>query len=396
LREVLRRKGRSYVVVSGYCLAIAAFVVLVSMLYHSKTEADRILTSTGTHFIAFVPACVAGCDPIVLSQKGEGFVVNGVPSKPIPMKFVHWVREFSTVRDASPFLLYRFKDAKYGTFTVGGFDVANNVAVATTSCAETDLTRGRFLKPGDRGMVLIEKAYSRSRIIDPGDKIQIGNRHFTVVGEVNPGIRPAKADVYMGFEEAETLIRTQMKQPDLKDVANIVLVEVKSSQVQDKAIRLVKSLIPGAVVSSYGCYKPAAKVMGIGENSVWLLAVALGVCTVLFAMKSQMASVIERRHDIGILKAIGWTNGEVLSMVLSESILLSLAGGALGCLAALIVFLAVPSAALAGSNTGPWVLVSPYVFPAAFLLALIGGLTAGSLPAMRAARLRPVEALRKL
>jgi putative ABC transport system permease protein len=274
--------------------------------------------------------------------------------------------------------------------------VANHVAVATTSCAEGDITRGRFLKPGEGGMVLIDESYARSRLMDPGARINLGDREFTVAGVVNPGIRPARADIYMPFDEAERVIRDHMNHPNLKDVANIVLVEVKSARLQEKAIRAIKALIPGSVVSSYGCYRPAAKVMGIGENTLWILAIALGVCTVLLAMKSQMGSVIERRRDIGILKAIGWTNGRILSVVLSESIIQSLAGAALGCAAALVILLAVPARAFIERAAGSGVEASPYVFPAAFLLAVIGGVIAGVFPGLHAARLRPAEALRKL
>ena len=56
-RETVRRKGRTFANILGYLLAVAIMVVLVTTLVFSKEAASAVLTSTGTHFIGFIPLC---------------------------------------------------------------------------------------------------------------------------------------------------------------------------------------------------------------------------------------------------------------------------------------------------------------------------------------------------
>jgi putative ABC transport system permease protein len=212
---------------------------------------------------------------------------------------------------------------------------------------------------------------------------------------VNPGIRPAKADVYMHFDEAEKVISRRTVVP-LKNEMNIVLVEVKSSKLQKEAMKEVQSVIPDLVISSYACWKPAATVMGMNEKSVWLLAILLCLATVSLALRSQWASVIERRRDIGIMKAIGWTNRVVVEQILTESMLQALIGGVAGCIIALLILLLIPAQYILGGTESMVVALSPLVFVSGLALSLLGGAIAGILPARYAANQSPADALRQL
>lgn len=380
-RELLRRRARTVVNVLGYVLATATMIVLVTLLIGSRDATGRILGSTGTHFIAFAPARAA--EP--LDGECVSFIAAGVPADLLPDAIVDEVKGLPTVRDAAPYLLFRIKDPDTRrTVTVGGFDPRNNLAVGTTCCAAGDVLSGRFLWPGDKGKALLEEAYAVSAHLRDGDTITIAGRTFPIIGVINPGIRPGKADVYVHIDDARQLIATCAGGRTIGNQVNVVLVEVASSKVQDEAIEAVRKLRPGLVVSSYACYKPASKVMGMDEATVWLLTVLIGVCAVAWAMKSQLSSIIERRREIGILKAIGWTDRDVVALMLAESVLQALAGGVLGCAAACALVLASPFTA------------RPWLFVAALLLALFGGVTAGSLPALSAARVRPADGLRSI
>lgn len=399
-RELTRRRGRTLANILGYMLAVAVMVVLVSLLLFSRDAAGRVLSSTGTHFIAFNPLTSCGtkkghCFENAKDPLREGFVATGVKTKLMNRAFVADVKKLPAVKDASAFLLFRFQDAGDGhQFTVGGFE-PQSAAVNTTCCAESDIVEGRFLTTQDNNAVMVEQAYAVTSKIHAGDSITIAGLRFPVVGVVNPGVRPAKADVYMHFSDAMRVINRRTVVP-LKDDMNILLVEVKSSKLQKQAMAQIRKVIPDLVVSSYGCWKPAAVVMGMTENSVWVLAGLLGLSTIALALRSQWASVIERRHDIGILKAIGWTNRIVVRQMLAESLLQALLGGVIGCVLALAILLLVPIQALLGSETPMRVALSPLVFLIGLALALAGGIIAGIFPALSAARQTPADALRQL
>jgi len=118
----------------------------------------------------------------------------------------------------------------------------------------------------------------------------------------------------------------------------------------------------------------------------------------LFAAKSQFASVVERRGDIGVLKAIGWSGRQVVALLLSESVIQGLIGGLLGGLAA-VVGLAISEAAVPNVNptdTAGDLLMIGGVLGSGVLLALLGGILAGAVPAFLSIRISPAEAIRKL
>lgn len=394
-RELRRRKARAITCMCGYALAVAVTIIVGTTFHLSREQADRILASTGTHFIAFVPAASLGCPGCTVKTSDmpqEGFLANGVPSALFPLDFVEHIKNLPTIKDASPFLLFRFKNPQdHHTFTIGGFDVNNNVAVRTTCCATTDIVKGRFLTTEDRGNVLLEEAYAQLKSLKVGDQVRVADRAFSVVGIVNPGIRPAKADIYMPFDEAEQVIGLRMPSQSLHKEANVVLVEVARASLQKEAIHSVQAFLSGFIVSSYACYKPASEVMVINERAALLLTGILGLAVLLLAAKTEWAWVIERRREIGILKAIGWTNGNILGQILAESILQAGAGSIVGAAAAIIFMWVLSSRMITDSHT-----INPVVIISVIAVAVVAGLLAGIGPALVGAQQRPAEALRVL
>ena len=233
IRELARRRTRTYASIIGYMLAVASMVVLVSVLFFSRDTTGQVLSTTGTHFIAFNPLSKCNknqkghCFENLKDSQREGFVANGVKTKMLSRMWVADVKKLPAVKDASAFLLFKFQDPRDGhQFTVGGFEPQSK-AVTTTCCAESDIVEGRFLNPDDNNMVMLEQAYALNKDLHAGGKINIAGVVYPIVGVVNPGIRPAKADVYMHFKEAESLISRRTILP-LNNEMNVVLVEVKS------------------------------------------------------------------------------------------------------------------------------------------------------------------------
>jgi putative ABC transport system permease protein len=136
--------------------------------------------------------------------------------------------------------------------------------------------------------------------------------------------------------------------------------------------------------------------MGMNETAVWVLTITVGIFAVALALKSQLASVIERRRDVAVLKAIGWTDLRIVGQVLAESCLQALGGGLLGSLLATEVLRLVPPRLLTGTGGVGNLGLSTEVFVAALILALLGGVVAGALPALLAARSEPARVLRRI
>lgn len=397
MRELQRRKGRTVLNVIGYLLAVAILVILTSLLLFSRNGASKVLSGTGTHFIGFNPLCATGaCFYNAIDPKNEGFVANGVKTKLLDADLLKLLHKFPSIKNASPFLLFKFLDSRDGsTFTVGGFKTNNDEAIGNTCCAASDLISGRFLTSKDKNVAMIESAYADAQHLHVGETVTITGEKFPIIGIVNPGVRPAKADIYLRFEDAQRVINRRVVQPLRKSDMNIVLVEVASSTLQKQAITDLQSVIAISQISSYACWKPAARVMGMTEHSMWLLAILLTLGTVAFAVKTQWGSVVERQHDIGILKAIGWTDRVVVRQIVTESLVQALIGGVLGCIIGVIFLLLLPVKQLTGIDNTTMIL-SPIVLLGAIALALLSGMVAGIIPAWHAARQRPADALRQL
>lgn len=426
-KELSRRKGRTIISILGYTIAIGVMVLFVSVLQFSKSAQNEVLSSVGTHFVVFSPYTVSSrmgtdelentngqCCPLslyplfknALSEdlsknalfEDEGFYVGSIRTKVFPPSFIDLAKGISSIRAVSQYLMFRFKDAKdKHLYTVGGLMLEDNVAIKNNSCSSSNLTQGRFLEVNDENKVILEEAYSKARNISVGDSIIVGDFNYTVIGIVSTSIRPAKADVYMTFNEAQRVISTRLSKPLIENEFNLLLVEAESALVQDDAINSLKNIISGySAISTFNCYKPAAEVMGMNESSVLLLIIIVVIVTLAFSLKTQFSSVVERRHDIGILKIIGWTNRNIVFQIIIESLLQAIIGAIIGCILAWFAIALIPINQLFGMDLPVNVTIPWNISLFCILIALVAGVVGGSLPAIVAARQKPSDILRDI
>ena len=138
---------------------------------------------------------------------------------------------------------------------------------------------------------------------------------------------------------------------------------------------------PSAALTAQADAKGAFDTLFLGLGAVALLVGAVGVANIM------IISVLERRSEIGLRRALGATKNHIRIQFLAEAILLALAGGAAGVAAG-------SAATAAYAHAKGWAIVIPPVGWAGGLgAALLIGAAAGLLPALRAARLSPTQAL---
>lgn len=309
-------------------------------------------------------------------------------------------------------------NANVNATTVAGVDPAKDDLGAITS---RQLTQGRWFSSGAREAI-VDVAYARTRGKGVGSSIAVGGRPYRVVGVVKTPLGGTGADVYVKLAQLQRASGRTGR-------VNAVFVRAASAGDVDTVAKAITASFDGASVTtaktladrvsgSLASAKSLTEKLGLALELVGLLG------AVLIASLLSLSSVTKRVRELGTLKALGWSRGLVVRQVTGESLLQGLAGGVLGIAvglagAALITLLMPPlratvaSATPQGGFSGPFggdevtasaasqavsltARVSPGVVLVAVALAVAGGLVAGAAGALRASRLRPVEALRHI
>jgi len=394
LKELWRHKGRTGANVLGYTIAVAIIVALLSIAQSYDTVAQGLLKKTGVRFIAFAPETQTPPE----SRQGH-FSVGDVRTQLIGGSKLETVRKLPGVADASPYLLFKmYHPEDRVTLNIGGLLTDPIISPATQNnvCSPLIIREGRFLAPGEQGeVVVVEEAYARSARLHANDTLRAFGRQFKVVGVANCGIVAARADLYAPIGVVQEIARQYGKYPLGEGDMNVVLVEVADARIELEVLRSVQKVLGVGATSKYACDEWAAKILGVTDKRVLASSLIIALFVILFAAKSQLAAVVERTRDIGILKALGWSGSRVMGQILMESITQALMGGIVGSAIAILAVLGLRWSKV-GAGQGITMGISYLAIVAGMVLVLIGGILAGILPAWKAFRLKPAEALRRL
>jgi ABC-type antimicrobial peptide transport system permease subunit len=160
----------------------------------------------------------------------------------------------------------------------------------------------------------------------------------------------------------------------------------------DQAMRRIESLDKSLSVNEASEYDAGEQWSGYMNGFAWGIAAIAIIIGGLGMMNAMMMSVMERTREIGTLRAVGWSRGQVLRLMLGEALLVSVVGGLVGL--ALGVGLTELAARVPGVGAFMEGIYSPGIFVQGMVTALCLGLIGGAYPAWRAANLLPIEALR--
>ncbi len=228
-----------------------------------------------------------------------------------------------------------------------------------------------------------------------GEIIKIGGKNFTVIGTV----KSAGSSFKMNPDDTVYIpITTAQNKLYGADTINYILAKVESEELVDEAteeskgiLRIQHNILPGGsndfsisgntqILEMASTIATTLSVVLGGIAAISLLVGGIGIMNIMFV------SVTERTREIGIRKAVGAKNRDIMIQFLTESIVLSFLGGVLGIGFAYLLTWAMES--LISSI----ITATPIILALSFSTAI--GLIFGIFPAMRAARLHPIDSLR--
>jgi putative ABC transport system permease protein len=257
----------------------------------------------------------------------------------------------------------------------------------------TSVAEGRFLNAATaREPVAVLGAAAAARMgidrIYPGERIWVGGQWFYLVGVLNPAVLAPEIDTsvligypaaqrYLGFDGHPSEIYLRAQTDQVNAVHDVLAATANPEQPNQVDVSQ-----PSDALVAQAEAKGALNSLFLGLGAVSLLVGGVGVANIM------LIGVLERRSEIGLRRSLGATKGHIRNQFLAEAILLSLLGGVAG----------VASGALATivyAHLKHWTAVVPTTAWAGGLTAaILIGAIAGLLPAIRAARLSPTEALR--
>ena len=316
------------------------------------------------------------------------------------------------------------------SFTVQGVDTGH---LSLGPLSAGTITKGGSLTSSDThsNVAVVDSGYAKSHKLKVGSTVKIVGHSFKVIGIVAQPQSGAPPQVYIPLARAQALAKSANGK-SLKNEVNAIYVTAKSAASIPTVQAEIKNLLPGATVTTAASL--ASQVTG-SLSSTAKLANELGkwlsilVLIAAFAVASllTMAAVARRVREFGTLKALGWRSSRIIAQVIGESLVIGIIGGAvgvaLGFAGAKIITAVAPNLTASiptatgqriesvSGGSGPQsftptvthtvsvpmsATVTAGVIVVAVLLAIAGGLLAGSFGGWRIARLRPADALARV
>lgn len=402
VNNLVNRGMRSWLTVLGVVVGITAVVAIVSIGAGLQASVSEQISAWGTNTITVTPGYSRA------SARGGFGSHRG--SSSLSSTEGNLTSNDEKAIETIPEVLY-VNGVISGRGEVSFMNEASQVSILGVrpevwrEMVSARLAEGRYLTQGDSFSAVVGDSIAKglfTQSLNLNGRITIEGRSFKIVGVLEPSVmgsedyqifipRFTAADV---LEDAEEDQFTSIV-VEVDDAANVTMVadEIESKLLVSHRILVDKKdfsiRTPVAIQSRMAEVTRTMTVFLGGIAAVSLLVGAIGIAN------SMYMSVMERTRQIGTLKALGSTNGEVMLLFLFEAGLMGFVGGVLGILFGFIIsgLISLVGFRLFMGRSASTV-IPPYLVVFALVFSLVIGMVAGVFPAKRAADLQPVEALR--
>jgi len=402
VKMLVHSRLRSWLTIIGIFIGVAAVVAIISLGQSMQYSVNSRLQGLGQDIITISSGSQRAFSPI---EGGGGAAIN---VKPLSEQDISALKLVPGIAYMNGAVSGRVKAAYQGantTLSIQGDDPAVFKEFVTTT-----LESGRYLTQSDSRAVVIGNRVAYDTYKKPlsiGSMLVINDKTFRVVGILSSssGFGGSDSGMYMTTKDARDVLAntTDLKANEFSSitvkVSDVDFINETTTNIEN-ALRNAHHVASGkedfSVTSALALQERFSSVLSgmvlfLGAiAAVSLIVGGVGVANTMFT------SVLEKTKEIGVMKAIGARNSDILLIFLLNSGLLGLVGGIIGIILGVSATFLFP---YIGISLGPGgstfqTIVSPELLVFGVLFSMAIGMISGAIPAYKASKLNPVEALR--
>jgi putative ABC transport system permease protein len=385
-RSIRERRTRSILTILGIAVGIAAIVSLVSVGYGMEEAITGELTSFAD-LISVVPGQLSGATYV---EQGS-FTDRDLKD----LQRIGGIKDITAMTfDAAE---VEFRNKRTPIYIFGG----DSMELGTFYVDPVGLKEGRWLRENDYKACVIGDRVANDFFDDPvhvNDKLIINGEKFVVIGVFNKASTLYSADVdphiFLTLRAAKDVLQTA----DVKYIMVRVYNIDEAEEIADEVVETINdnhgledfatAITMGSALEQIGSVFGILRGVLVGIAAIALVVASIGI------MNTMLMSVMERTHEIGVMKAIGAKSSDVLSLFLLESGILSIVGGVIGCVIGVLLARVISLVASSALGIEFAAGVRVMVLLAGMTVAISVGMLSGFYPARKASQMSPVEAVR--
>ncbi len=383
VKTLLHRRIRSWLTIIGVVIGVAAILSLVTLGEGMKNGIEEQFEKLGISNIRVIPG-------------GNNGPPN--PSRTLPNSILDRIEAVRGVDYVDPVTINRAiveYDNTERLVSILGYDTS--LGSKGFVDLDTDLQAGRFFTAADKNSVLIGHDFAKDAFekeLFTKNNILIDDQKFRVIGIFEETGTDIDGNVYIPLDTSRDLF-------DQQDTINGAVVHLlRGIDIDEAAESITRNLERDLDEDEFDLFTPDQileqinAILGIVQTVVGGIAAISLIVGAVGIMNAMFTSVLERTNQIGLMKAVGATNADVLLIFILESGIIGLVGGVLGVVIGTAMAYGMAFAINASGFVPVVIQINPQVVAISLAFAFFVGIISGTVPALQAAKLKPVDALR--
>ncbi len=407
IKNIRTRKLRSWLTILGIIIGVASVVALVSIGQGLQQSIENQLSGLGSQLIFVTPGHSRAGGASFGGGEFGGFAPRGTTTGNLTGNDLKLIKSIPDVSLASG-IINKQAELKYISETVN-INIQGSDPGLQQQFSTVLLEKGRFLATGDDRVAVLGYNVANELFTKPiniNNVIFINGQSFRVVGILQQSGAMAQTDnvVITSLVAARRLftdIPNNQFSAIIVKIADNVNAEDAISEIENKLLlshHITEASQDFTITSSQSILSTISQITSTitiflgGIAAISLLVGGVGIANTMFM------SVMERTRQIGILKALGTTNLDVMKLFVIESSIMGFVGGLIGIFLGTIASNIISEVGIRvmglGTRGATVTAVTPQLLVFAMVFSVLIGAFSGFFPARRAAKLEPVEALR--